>query len=337
MPLNIDAPIRNWDISSVCILKRGKVFKIIGFQGDSLVLKVDNADNVLSKVKPANTVMKAVDPRVKVKVLKPEELAELDRFITDFDDMCEFFAEMTDLKADYVPRDAKAAVAQLTKTLKVPASAWTKMQTLDLRDLEGAIESAGAGNGESPLKIFAKALSSTGGLEKLGEIVAADAFIGNTDRFSSDLNPKPRKIGPYTILLKSLVNVGNVFIALNPSGKYEPLPLDFLDPYGPFERMERLGTLEKDAQNPRIWPGRVLATKELRAAYAEKIAEDLENLLNPTGRRLFFPMLGFCAASRVQRGMVSAMRKIRARLQQKYPGGWPPAFRDRFNVLDGLE
>jgi hypothetical protein len=307
-------PIRCNDIACIASLKPGKVFLLCGVADDDLVLKTEGKD--LTSVRPlSNSVMKSVDPQARVKSLDAMELAEIRAFVDNYEN----YAETLHLE----PASNKA-VAQLAQLFKYsdlcnPAY-WTKMDKLELRNLDSTLRIPNEDERDSALDEFAKALSRNNGLGKLGEIVAADFFIGNTDRFEpfGPVNPYlGQSVGQgykYNIPLKCIRNVGNVFIALSPDGRLAPSGIDYLDPNSSFESFQPLAAVETKDK----WPGRALLTKAQRMEYAEKIASDLASLLNPRGRRRMVPILGFHAASQIEAGMVSGAKKVFGKMSEKF-------------------
>jgi hypothetical protein len=326
--LSMMQPIRTDDIAGIDSLKSNKVFLLRGVADDDIVVKLEGKD-ITDRRPLANSVMKAIDPQARVKTLEMSELQAIKDFVESYSDYVEAL--------HLVPLSEKA-VKELKQNFGYaeysnPAY-WTKMEKLQLRNLDSTLSIPNDADRDTALDQFAKALSRNNGLAKLGEVVAADAFIGNTDRFMAS-GGVPPYLGPvtsqgykYNIKLKCLQNVGNVFIALNPeSGKYQPSPVDYIDPHTCWEKFQPLGPSE--AANGQ-WPGRALLTKEKRVEYAEKIVEDLERLLNPRGRRRLVPMLGFKAASQIEEGMVSGARKIYTKLGEKFNNKpMPEAVRER--------
>jgi hypothetical protein len=339
MPLSMEMPIRNAEIYSFKELKRGKVFVLNGTQGEQLVVKSEyTGSGGMAPIKPSNTVMKVVDPRAKVKVLQDDELLALRTYATELKDALSSFRQVATPNGEI----DKAVTSLWTAVSQPGPGIWLKMSMQQVQDLDHAVIQALEVNRASALEPFIAALSNAGGMEKLGEIVAADAFIGNTDRFEA-FRSNPRQIQfpaggkMYPFNFRALNNVGNVFIALNEAGTYTPYPLDFIDPNGPFQRFERLAASEASRG---AWPGRVLAAKELRLNYARNIVADLENLLSLGKPSLFLTKLGRNAADRLEKGMAAAKDRIQARMQQKMAGravDFPDALLDRCRVLSGLD
>jgi hypothetical protein len=344
MPLSMELAFTNADICSCKMLKRGKVFLLMGLQGEQLVVKNENPGpgQTAAIFKPSNTVMKVVDPRVKVKPLQNNEISALQTFATEAQNNLRNLSGVVKAELDNGIREAVACLSEVT--LKpVTGNIWIKMRLQEVQDLEHAVARAIEVHRGSALEPFINALSNKGGMEKLGEIVAADAFIGNTDRFV----PFGSKIGSVSVLsggklypfaARTLCNIGNVFIGLNEAGKLAPSPLDFLDPNGPFQRFGRLADTEMERGKP--WPGRVLVTKELRLRYARNIVADLENLLTLGKPSFFWTKLGRNSADRLEAGMAAAKDRIQARLLQKMDGrvpNFPEAMLDRCRALSGLD
>jgi hypothetical protein len=84
MPLSVEMPIRNAEIYSFKELKAGKVYVLNGNQGEQLVVKNEYTGvGGTAPIKPSNTVMKVVDPRVKMKVLENDEVGALRSYAQD--------------------------------------------------------------------------------------------------------------------------------------------------------------------------------------------------------------------------------------------------------------
>jgi hypothetical protein len=188
-----------------------------------------------------------------------------------------------------------------------------------------------AGN-KGDLQSFILALTTAGGLEKLGKIIAADLFNGNTDRFFPG-SKGTKTIGGVTFSLRCLVNVGNVFAVISTGGP-ETGALDFIDPNSLFKNMhEALATAESNAGV--LWPGRTLVQKKTRDAFAADCIHDLEALLDPKKSKLrLTTKLGRNADGRLAAGMVQGAQLIKAKLEQKYnPNNWTQGARDRYMLM----
>ena len=158
-----------------------------------------------------------------------------------------------------------------------------------------------------------QALKRSGGLEKLGEIIAADLFNGNTDRFGPPYNLNPGR-GPGGIPLAAIYNVGNVFVACDGKGRGKPIGLDNFDPAGESKDVNSANLDKKQ------WGGMLLRPSERanRETYAGLIITDLEALLGPRNRKI--PLgttkrLGNARKARLTKGMVSGAKKLKTTLK----------------------
>jgi hypothetical protein len=84
--------------------------------------------------------------------------------------------------------------------------------------LEVANKAFGDLNETGPLQSFISALVAPKGLEGLGQVIAADAFNGNADRFNLFAEPPPGKFGTQSVDLRVLVNPGNIIQSRNQNG-----------------------------------------------------------------------------------------------------------------------
>jgi len=100
---------------------------------------------------------------------------------------------------------------------------------------------------------------------KLGEIIAADMFNGNEDRFN--------KKG-------DVVNVGNIVFQKMADKTYTPVGLDFFEAGGQFSGAHKSGYGDLNT-----WSGATLRTKEARNNLARNVLTSL-NALNATGLQL---------------------------------------------------
>jgi hypothetical protein len=340
MPLTLDGAISKDDIGQLVELKFdvwvdkkgvthkdrcGKVFLLISPADEKIVIKTD-AGLDKAGLQSANTIVKSVDKNVKVKTMDAAEVKALDDFIADWEAEEAYFKK--ELKRDDYREEEKGAVLSLKRTLddqrKYQATEpWFKMASMELKDLEGALKKRLDGD-KSAIKTFIATLTAKGGLEKLGQVVAADMFNGNGDRFKPTWAVDPQEKKPDAVTIKGrkfdfkvLINLGNVFLATTEKG-IEVSALDFVDPNSRFKDMTApLAGLEAKANFK--WHGRVLADKKLRETFANEIAADLELVLNPKKSKMSpFTKLGRDAGSRIAAGMVTGTLAIKKRLEAKY-------------------
>lgn len=322
MPLSRDTPLTKDDIASVVELKEYKVFLLIGPADEKLVLKTD-ANITAAQVKSATSVTKAIDPSVKSKILSDPEKKEINAWIGEWEKMEDWFR--TNLGKEYRAEE-KETVKNLKDMLNYPApEPWLKMEALEVKDLDGALEKRLSGD-KSEIKQFTAALTAKGGLEKLGQVIAADMFNGNTDRFlPADKTSRTQTIAGRKFAFRALINMKNVFIVTSKAG-YEVSALDYIDPQSQFKDVTAslAGTQ---------WPAMVLVEKKSREAFAADVAHDLELIVNPNKNKLTpFSKLGRDAAPRIAAGMVMGAGAIKKKLEAKYKtmtGG----VKERYDVL----
>ncbi|MDH3903772.1 MAG: hypothetical protein OES90_11185, partial [Xanthomonadales bacterium] len=157
--------------------KAGKIFLLEGSNDSKLVIKDDAVfDN---QVVHSRSIMKAVHrPSSRVYMLQPGETQALRMF-------CKLYFE---IRAGYKElgmkyrSDMKPSVKKLQDALSRPDVNFQKMTLQEVRDIKGALEKRLTGD-KTELEGFTATLKAAGGLASLGEIVAADLVIGNTDRF----------------------------------------------------------------------------------------------------------------------------------------------------------
>ncbi len=341
MALSMGNPLIAVDIGSITRFKEGKVVLLKGYGFDSLVIKIEMASE--SHVKSATTVVKAVDPSNRMKLLSASEIQELQNF----------YAHQTGM-----------LLAMSKAEAKFGAHKWTVERVLashpalsDLRDMLGEYQhSTGAGaalckmdqanlvgmdkalvarwtNGETeqdPLNQFKSSLLARGGMERLGEIVAADLFIANRDRFNvsggpwtawiDEHGPNERKLSG----MKTFHNIGNILLCLKNDGPVMS-GLDYVDPNGQGGGMnfkDWNGVTATEQLIEVTWDGRILADKAKRRQLAKNVVDDIDWLLQacPTPRqqnRVVFPGNGTAAEKSLEKGMIDGCRKICSKLKNK--------------------
>ncbi|MEZ0227761.1 MAG: hypothetical protein ACAI25_03995 [Planctomycetota bacterium] len=353
MPLAFDAAITKDDIANLVELKftydtdnkgnqikigSGKVFLLVGPADEKLVIKTD-ANISDAGVKSANTVVKAIDKNVKVKVLDAAEKKALVDWVTDWEAEEAWFKK--EMGKEY-RADEKDAVESLKFSVNYKGpEPWFKMAALELKDLDGALKKRLDGD-KSEMKAFIKTLTAKGGLEKLGQVIAADMFNGNTDRFlpvwafGVGQAGAGKTIGKKHFAFKTLVNLGNVFIASTKAG-LEVSALDFVDPGSQFKDITQpLAAAEATAKYP--WTGKALSDKKLREAFAADIAADLELVVNPKKSKLSpFTKLGKDAASRLSAGMVTGAQAIKKKLEAKYKAPMAAGIKERYDLMASVK
>jgi len=340
MALAVKTPIRLEDLRGVKDFydgpavhgsKAGKIFLLEGANDSKLVIKDDAVFD--QQVAHSRSIMKAVHrPSSRVSMLQPAETEALKTF-------CRYYFEIRQSYKEFGMKyrsDMKLSVKKLQDALARQDCNFQKMTLQEVKDVKGALEKRLSGD-KTELEGFTATLKGPGGLESLGEIVAADLVTGNTDRFMprgwgvGEEGVKAWTIGGQQFNFKVLVNPGNVFVSLGPGGRASGL--DYLDPQSAFKNFAMRLEEHESAYNAR-WPARILTDRSARKKYAERIIHDLEILLNPHKSRFSTrTKLGKARKDRLVSGMVSGAGKIATRIQQKAGIPMPPAIKDRYDIL----
>ncbi len=301
--------------------KAGVVWILIGDNDEKLVIKYERI--VKPVLKSLNPIVKAVAPGAALKFLTDVEVSQLKEFV--------FFHELfqttySDFGMEaYKPHETAAVAALKTNLNNSDATLnFVKMAALNVVDLKDALEQRLASDpNKASLRSFTETLKANGGLERLGQILAVDLFVGNLDRFSP-FEGSPRTIAGQSFPFRSLINISNVFKVDLTDGSSEVGALDFVDAYNPF-KLSTVPLAVAEQADPTIpqWPGRVLADARRRKEFAENVVHDLELILHPHKSRFSLKKkLGFFAAGRVDAGLVEGTRKIKGKLVVKYPYIW---------------
>ena len=304
--LKIDSPITCADIYNIVALSPGHpVFKLEGWgdgsgKVDALVIKMESTVAAATganrrDVRVTTGLMSMVDPNAKTVVLSRSEIQEL-RTYADGGNV----ADTTGL-----------AVAGVLKTnIASPNGVWTKMPLKNLVMLDKAIAGRLAGD-KTDVRIIAAALKGSGGLEKLGQIIAADLFNGNNDRF---VWPPPGQKDPdLPARFKTIWNIGNVMVASGANAKGTPIGLDSYDPNNQLKDLRQAVTQDSG------WAGMLLGANmtDERKAFAEGVISDLEMALGPRNRKTIFGSqnrLGTARKERLLKGMLSGKNIIQQAL-----------------------
>lgn len=311
--LSLNSPIVASDIYIVKALAPGHpVFQIEGFgddhgKVDALVIKQEGAQ-AATNVKSATSLMNIVDRNARTIVLNPMEVQQLKLWAGG--------SELPDLTA---LRAAKELETQLGYQ-----GAWVKMEVKKLTMLDEAVNKRLDANNpdKADVRLIAKGLRKSGGLEKLGEIIAADLFNGNSDRFGTPIKSERMGIasGPGGINLVTINNVGNVFFECSGRGSGKPIGLDSYDPRNEWKVLNNSALTGMTPTDFR-WGGIVLQRnkKAEREEYAREIVVDMEALLGPRNRKIprgTTNRLGTRRKARLVHGMDSGAKKIKRALQR---------------------
>lgn len=306
MALSMTGSIAAGDICNVKCYKDLKVYLLQGTDGSEIVIKCEGLG--ADSIKAATHAVKAVEHSARMKILSATEVNELKQYCKYVDELDAYFSELGVSKGmrGFIDRQ-KDAVDMLKKTLS-----WNdpivKMKKQTAHHIEDAATNRGEGN-KDLIRLFVSTLKAQGGLEHLGEIVAADMFNNNNDRFSPYMIAGEKKVGPYTLKMKAIMNFGNIFIVDNGNG-FSASIMDYIAPTGIGMGPNRSLTNQTDDLK---WMGEVLVEKSTRKKFAQNIIHDLEEVLHPN--KSFFSMkkkLGRDAEERLHHGMVNGVRIIRS-------------------------
>lgn len=302
--LGLKNPLKAEDIYKISELSQGHpVFKVEGWgdgsskKVDAIVLKMEGANS--KGVVVAASIMGMVDPRSAQVALTPQELQELKTWVNGGE----------------VPDVESFRVAQTVATTLAQPGTWLKMELRKLMTLDDAVANR-LGGDKADVRVIAHALRQHGGLEKLGEIIAADLFNGSNDRFAYPpyANAQP---GKHPIPTKVVQNVGNVFIACaGRSGT--PIGLDNFDPGSATKYVDGPEANDMDL-GLQSWGGNLLvrANKADRDLFIAAVIEDMEALLGGGSRNRKNPFgsqnrLGTGRKQRLTNGIASGAKKMEA-------------------------
>jgi hypothetical protein len=274
-------------------------------------------------------IMQAVDAKARVVAMKPSEVFDVAAFVAH---------EKAVAKA--ANSEVSAVLNNLGRALLAPGK-WVKMEVKDLKDLDKAGTARIKADNKAGVRQFAAAFNADGGLEKLGEVIAADLFNDNHDRFDVAA-PANGQLKFHEIPLTFLRNVGNVLLS---SGKV--IGLDSWDPNSDPNSDTRDPLKNLAAQDPNnVWGGYLLVPGGsvtvggyyiTREDFAKGVIADLEAVLGPRSRS--FPGLRTKrlvkgATGRLLQGMTNGVLKIRSCLRNMAPTiGLPPMLQDKANAL----
>jgi hypothetical protein len=331
MPLDIDSKIAASAIDTVEQVPKKTIFVLSGKDGEKIVIKADEVSE--KHYKSVLPVINAIKPSARTILLDKNELSELNKYLPELTTV-----ESTDIstKSDNVIFQEKPKELQGLEKLRYMLNhgcEFVKMPHYDMIDLDHALKQRLVDGNKTELRLFASTLSKPGGLEALGEVLAADLYIGNTDRFvpraPDDDTVTSRKYGNVSFHFKALANIANVFCCKQEDGGGVVGPLDFVTSGGPQKRFdETLSKLEGTTDFGR-WTGYALVKAEERKKFIAEVVEDLEKVLGPR-RHKFSPFrkLPTNAAKRLEAGMMSGARHIRDAVG-KHPG----ASQERYMLL----
>jgi hypothetical protein len=323
--LKIGSPIVYTDIYNIVPLAKGHpVFKLEGWGDDhgkidAIVVKMEsmsaNATSAHRRdVRVATGMMNVIDPSARTHVLDRAEVEQLKMYADG---------------GNVADQDGLMAANELKRLLADPKGVWTKMEVKQLLGLDGALKKRLAGD-KADVRAIAAALKKSGGLEKLGQIIAVDLFNGNNDRFDflggikADGLPERFKV---------IRNLGNVLVACGANGRGEPIGLDSYDPNNEFREMNTALNQQSD------WGGLLLTAAKTaeRNRFVEGVISDLEMALGPRNRKIAFASkkrLGSNRKERLLNGMLSGKNIIqRTLVPLKAKPNLSPGLRTRIALM----
>ena len=367
-PLSVKTRLHLKDIVGLSKLDNVRaVYLLAGSAGSKIVIKRDkassigrsnfgNSENDPRSMRHTFRTMKAVDAKTASKQLSKREMENIKHFAREI----KVGSKNLNPYAYHDSETTKIA-DKLLMDLKAPGVVWMKTDFFQgLVDLEAAAGKARSqSRDKAGVRAFAAALSAKGGLEKLGQIIAADAFNGNTDRFelkkySADEyknavkeNTLPQLTKLYDVDKKRfcdcetwrLVNAGNVAICLQ-DNIVKPVGID------PWSGSSALRNLESGNDPDTFddivkWSGVMLKDdqQQYRSDLGIDIADDLERLLGPRNRKLGFlstNRLPRDAAARIALGIEQGAKILKSTLVPKVrrdSKGMPKGILKRMELL----
>jgi hypothetical protein len=311
-------------------LAQGHPVFLVEFAHDRCVIKQDNMDG---RANAGNVValMNAVDPGAQSRVLGTGELLALRAWVNANQGNIHlagqdqgFLVYLSQIieEASRPPLPPGMAVTPQNQRKGV----WTVMQAkANLMDVESAAMQRVGGN-KASVKAITERLRAPGGLEKIGQILAVDAFNNYGDRvnwlfLNSPNQRRGKNVDGMPEKCRCMWNPGNFFV----DGHEGVLGLDPIDPNTAFNDWQTM----PDLPTGEIYAGTILkqSNGHLRAAVAEAVIEDLELLLGPRNRRGVYKVVGAThrmpknGAARIVSGIETGAALVLAHLRQTYAGG----------------
>ncbi|AMY07277.1 hypothetical protein LuPra_00444 [Luteitalea pratensis] len=338
--MNIDQSLSANGLQRIRQLAAGHPVFLLTYQDGACVIKADSAGkNKL--LKDPIEIMNAIDPHARSRVLGKQELMAIKGWASgnagNLDEKTPGYL-ITELGKALLPplppmAGQRTPVSQQQSVFIVMPA---KQQLMDLK--EAGSEALGLDADGHPtvrdkgkVRQLADVFKQHGTLEKLGNILAVDAFNGNQDRINFQDNVQVRSWHGQP--MRRMQNIGNFFVGEGGDGRLTVLGLDVFDPVNQFQDFDRFAETDFDP-----FPGRALRpdAKPQRQKLAQDVAADLETVLGPRNRKLGFlkqTRLPNDAAIRIERGLDDGAKKILAYLKAKYAnGGIPIAISQRLQA-----
>ena len=346
--LHIGGPIAALNIARVEELKSGAVYELHGTDRSRLAIKIEpsrqDRDAAANRqlVQRTAMVMHAADTPVEIEIMADAEATGILQFARDGADPNQPGG------CGHGPCDCSKLRAVMEAA--APAWTWTKMSwCIDLVDLGQAFAQRTDPNEPSrdAVRRFAAALNADGGFERVGRIIAADAFNANSDRFVFSDRGTVVDIRNKPVRLRRLLNIGNVMIARDVTGHDRPIGLDPYDPWSN-EGDWSLSFDDLRGENNGVWEwsGLILqdTARPMREQMAADCAHDIDTLLGPHhhafGRlrgKANVSRIDARAADRIVVGIEQGAVDIRAALKRVWGDEHlPVGLKDRLNGLHWL-
>lgn len=297
MTLQMSGQIETDDIGGVRKLDPIRPVYLLAGDSGKVVIKRDNTVHAADprNMRTALRNMKAVDRTMESRQLLSSEIQALAEFV-----------ELRKLEAGLLGSQPAPEVNQLGVDLAVAGGvSWIKSNFFEgLVNLESAAAMALNDGKNSGIKAIAAALNLPGGLEKLGQILAVDAFNGNDDRF--DFSNAPVVNPGY----RRLTNAGNVAVCLQ-NNVLRPVGMDAYAGAAEFRSVANAGAPDRE------WPGYRLKPEQRpwRMQFCEDVATDIETALHPRKRFVSLTRrLSRNAGPRLAAGMEEGITFLKARL-----------------------
>lgn len=297
--ISVQFPFQAGDLVDVTPLSPGQpVYLLTGDMGSSLVIKAEKTGDT-QWVSNSIEIMSIVSPGGQTKLLVPSEKQALTTFLSDL-------RRLDDRTDEGLTR----AINELLLAVNDPTRTLFKMEPLQLTTL-------GTSNSEvdpKAIKRIASAANATGGLEDLGEIIAADMFNGNQDRFAFDNLQNKTGITVNGHQCWHLLNLGNIMV-YQLVNEWRFVGLDSVDPFSILAQ-------NFDSKWDTDWgfrifhgPARLTNVKFV----ADHVAEDLKYALGKKKGLIKSWRLSGDATKRLAKGMLQGYDRIEYMLKSKYP------------------
>jgi hypothetical protein len=317
MTLQLSGQIAPEDISGVKKLDRLRPVYLLVGDGGKVVVKRDNTPHDVDprNMRTALRNMKIVDRTMATKQLTRAEMQALSQFV-----------ELKRMEAEMFNSPLADDVKSLSQDLEVVGIvSWVKTNFFDgLVNLESAAAMVLNEGKKTGIKAIAAALNLPGGFEKLGQILAVDAFNGNDDRFSFSNAPV---VNPG---FRRLTNPGNVAVCLQ-DNVLRPVGMDAYAGNAEFRSVAEAGPPDRE------WSGYRLREDQRawRKTFCEEVEADLEKSLHPKNRFVSLTRrLSHNAAPRLAAGMDQGIVMLRTKLLAMHaPAQRPPGLHARIIAL----